>query len=158
MMPLRGNVDTRLKKALDGELDAVVLAAAGLRRLGHEEYATVALPILPAPGQGALGVQAAAGAGPVHETLAALHHEATARAVVAERALLAALEGGCSTPIGAHAEIDGDEIRLQGVVAALDGSRVLRDEAIGTEPVELGRKLADALRARGAEEILDGNA
>ena len=155
LMPLRGNVDTRLGKALSGELDAVVLAAAGLRRLGHEEHATVALPILPAPGQGALGVQAAADAGPVHETLAMLHHEQTARAVIAERAMLAELEGGCSTPIGALAEVDGSMIRLQGVVASLDGTRVVRDEARGQDSVALGRQLGKALRQQGAGEILD---
>jgi len=158
LMPLRGNVDTRLGKALSGELDAVVLAAAGLRRLGHAEHATVPLPILPAPGQGALGVQAAADAGPVHEALAILHHEPTAQAVVAERAMLAALEGGCSTPIGALAQVDGELIRMEGVVASLDGTRVLRAEASGTEPLALGQRLADMLRQQGAAEVLDEQA
>jgi len=157
LLPLRGNVDTRMNKALCGELDAVVLAAAGLRRLGHAEHATVPLPILPAPGQGALGIQAALSAGEVLEVLGRLHHRATATAVIAERSLLRELEGGCSTPVGAHAEVDGDTCSLRAVVASLDGKRVLRADAVGTEPVALGIEVANALRAQGADEVLDGN-
>ena len=155
LLPLRGNVDTRLNKALSGEMDAVVLAAAGLRRLGHEAHARIALPILPAPGQGALGIQAAATAGPVLELLALLHHEPTARAVAAERSMLLALGGGCSTAVGALAEIDGDRCRLSGVVASQDGKRVLRAQAAGGDPIAVGREVADALLERGAKEILD---
>ncbi|MHC4953360.1 MAG: hydroxymethylbilane synthase [Planctomycetota bacterium] len=155
LMPLRGNVDTRMNKALSGELDGVVLAAAGLRRLGHEQHARVALPILPAPGQGALGIQASATAGPVLELLALLHHEPTARAVAAERSLLLALGGGCSTAVGALAEIEGDNCQLKGVVASQDGTRVLRAEAGGTDPIAVGRVVADTLLEQGAREILD---
>jgi len=157
LVPLRGNVDTRLEKALSGELDGVVLAAAGLRRLGHAAYATVPLPILPAPGQGALGIQAAESAGPVIEVLGGLHHVPTATAVIAERSLLRELEGGCSTPIGAYATVDGETCSLRGVVASLDGTRVLRAEAEGEDPVAVGREVAHALREQGAEELLDGN-
>jgi hydroxymethylbilane synthase len=158
MLPLRGNVDTRLQKALSGELDGVVLAAAGLRRLGHAAHATVALPILPAPGQGALGIQAAESSGPVLDALGLLHHRPTATAVIAERALLLDLGGGCSTPVGAHAELDGSSCRLRAVVASLDGKRVLRAEAVGEDPVALGRAVAGGLRRQGAQELLDGNA
>lgn len=157
LVPIRGNVDTRMNKALSGELDGVVLAAAGLRRLGHAKYATVPLPILPAPGQGALGIQAAKSAGPVLHTLGLMHDRDTATAVIAERSLLLQLEGGCSTPVGAHAEVEGSECTLRGVVASLDGSRVLRADATGNEPVALGVEVANALRDQGAEEILDGN-
>ena len=157
LMPLRGNVDTRMNKALSGELDGVVLAAAGLRRLGHADHATVPLPILPAPGQGALGIQAAASAGDVIDALRRLHHVDTASAVTAERSLLFELEGGCSTPVGAHADVDGDVCKLRGVVASLDGKRVLRAEGEGRDPLALGKEVADALRAQGAEELLNGN-
>jgi len=157
LVPIRGNVDTRMNKALSGELDGVVLAAAGLRRLGHAEHATVPLPILPAPGQGALGIQAAESAGPVIHVLGLLHDVATATAVIAERSMLLELEGGCSTPVGAHAQVDGESCALQGVVASLDGKRVLRAEAFGADPVAVGLDVANALRRQGAEELLDGN-
>jgi len=157
LVPIRGNVDTRMNKALSGELDGVVLAAAGLRRLGHADHATVPIPILPAPGQGALGIQAAESAGPVIHVLGLLHDRDTATAVIAERTMLLELEGGCSTPVGAHAQIDGESCTLHGVVASLDGKRVLRAQAIGTDPVAVGLEAANALRRQGAEELLDGN-
>jgi len=89
--------------------------------------------------------------------LSQLHHEVTASAVTAERSLLFELEGGCSTPVGAHAEIDGDRCKLRAVVASLDGKRVLRADGEGRDPLALGKEVADALRAQGAEELLNGN-
>jgi len=148
VVPLRGNVDTRIRKAQSGELDAVILAAAGLKRLGRGEVIDSYLDILPAPAQGALGVQTTV-AGAVE--VAGLHDEATARAVLAERTLLNVLEGGCSVPVGAHS--DGSTLRA--CVAAIDGSRVLTAEASGDDPVALGRQVARLLLEQGAQEVLD---
>ena len=157
---LRGNVQTRLRKLDDGEHDAIVLAAAGLRRLGLEARIARALDApawLPAPGQGAIAMQARAGDAAVADALALLHHAPTHAAVTAERALLAALDGGCQVPIGALVVQSGNGATLHGLVASLDGTRVVR----GAEPVprdapELaGRRLAASLRARGADAILD---
>jgi hydroxymethylbilane synthase len=156
VLPLRGNVDTRLRKAFTGEVDAVVLAAAGLKRLGRQDVIADHLDFLPAPAQGALGIQARADAGGVLAALGALHHAATARCVTAERELLHALGGGCSVPVGAHAEIlEGGALRLRGLVAAVDGSRVERAEGQDEDPVALGRAVARRLREQGAQEILD---
>ena len=155
--PLRGNVDTRVNKALTGELDAVVLAAAGLRRLGKAEVIADRLDFLPAPAQGALGVQARSDATDVLAALrAALHDETTAACARAERELLHVLEGGCSVPVGALAirEASG-ALWLRALVAAVDGSRVLQADARGEDPVELGRRVAERLRQLGAQEILD---
>jgi len=153
-------VDTRVRKALTGELDAVVLAAAGLRRLGKADVIAERLDFLPAPAQGALGVQARADASEVLATLrAVLHDEATAACARAERELLHVLEGGCSVPVGALAvrETAGG-LWLRAVVAAIDGSRVIEADARGEEPVDLGRRVAQRLRELGAQEILDAAA
>lgn len=149
IVPLRGNVDTRMKKAESGEIDGVVLAAAGLHRIGRQDAIVEYLDILSAPGQGALAIQTTdAGAA----VMAVLHDEATAGNVAAERSLLAALEGGCSVPIGGLAKGD----LLLGCVAAPDGSRVLEAQAEGDDPIALGREVARLLREQGAGEILDG--
>jgi len=160
--PVRGNVDTRLRKVADGELDAVVLARAGLARLGRLAEATEVLDplqVLPAPAQGALAVECRAD-DDVRDLLAGLD-DADARATVtAERSLLAALEAGCTAPVGAHAEVaegdDGLEIFLRGVVAAIDGSDAVRLSA--TAPLHdaegLGRRLAAELLAVGATTLL----
>ncbi|MHC4408086.1 MAG: hydroxymethylbilane synthase [Planctomycetota bacterium] len=153
--PLRGNVDTRVSKALDGDLDAVVLAAAGLRRMGREGVPHSLLDMLPAPAQGALGVQAAAAAGPVHEALHVLHDERTALAVAAERSLLSELGGGCSTPVGALAVLRESSIHLRAVVATTDGKRVLTSDGQSEDPVGLGIEVASRLFEQGAKEILD---
>ena len=155
--PLRGNVDTRVRKALEGELDAVVLAAAGLRRLGRAEVIAETLDaFLPAPAQGALGIQTRADNDEVLAALAVLHCDATARCVTAERALLNVLEGGCSVPVGALGQVDEQGVvHLRGLVAAVDGSRVLRAEARGWDPRALGEDVAEKLREQGAQEILD---
>lgn len=156
---LRGNVQTRLRKLDDGDHDAIVLAAAGLRRLDMQARITRALDApawLPAPGQGAVAIQARAADDAVAAALTLLHHAPTHRAVTAERALLASLEGGCQVPIGALVVGAGPAATLHGLVASLDGTRVVR----GTMPVPpedpqvAGRRLAAALIARGAGAIL----
>jgi len=160
--PVRGNVDTRLRKVADGELDAVVLARAGLVRLGRLAEATEVLDplqVLPAPAQGALAVECRAD-DDVRHLLAGLD-DADARATVtAERSLLAALEAGCTAPVGAHAEVaegdDGLEIFLRGVVAAIDGSDAVRLSATGPlhDAEGLGRRLAAELLTVGATTLL----
>ena len=151
---LRGNVPTRVRKVDDGEVDAAILAAAGLRRLGMAERAASLLDApgwLGAAGQGAIAVQARADDSLVVATLAALHHAPTAWSVEAERSLLAALEGGCQVPIGAAVR-DGV---LYAMVADTDGHRVVRGaRALGGDAAADGRALAAELRAGGAEEIL----
>lgn len=160
ILRIRGNVGTRVAKLERGDFDAILLAAAGLQRLGRAPRAAVH-PLdppdwLPAPGQGALAVECRAGD---EETLAALRgiDDAGARAETdAERALLTALEGGCQVPLGALARRQAAEIRLWAFVGSPDGRRVVRGEASGPadDPHALGRRLADDLRRRGAEEIL----
>ncbi|TAM56619.1 hydroxymethylbilane synthase [bacterium] len=156
---LRGNVDTRLRKLTAGEADAIVLANAGLRRLGvAARYTWLFDPaeMTPAVAQGALAVECRAGA-PVAQTLrAALNDDASERCVRAERALLRVLEGGCQVPVGAHATLDGERLRLHAVIASLDGTRVVRESAEGPagEPERVGVALARQLLAAGGEAIL----
>lgn len=157
---LRGNVNTRLRKLEEGEFDAVIMAAAGIRRLGlsepHEEILSVER-ILPASGQGALGLEYATERSDLAGLLGFMDHAATRLCVTAERAFLAALEGGCQAPIAAHAVLkDADTIRLDGLVAALDGSRIIRADLDGpaTLAAELGKELANRLRCQGADDIL----
>ncbi|MGH8634402.1 MAG: hydroxymethylbilane synthase [Burkholderiales bacterium] len=157
--PLRGNVTTRLRKLDEGAYDAVILAAAGLKRLGLEDRITRLLPpseSLPAPGQGALGLECLARRSDLVEALAALNHAATARCVAAERAFSRALSGSCNVPLGAYAEADGRNIRLRGFVAAPDGSRMVSGELKGAagDPEALGVTLAKGLKVQGASEIL----
>jgi hydroxymethylbilane synthase len=154
---IRGNVDTRVRKVREGEFDAVVLAAAGIRRLGLEEAVTEWLPastLLPAPGQGALAVQCRAGNDPVVELLAALD-DPTARAeTTAERAFLRALGGGCAAPVAARAAATAPgAVRMDGLVASLDGREVVRVQGEG-EPAALGERLAREALDAGAEAIL----
>jgi len=157
--PLRGNVTTRLRKLDAGDYDAVILAAAGLKRLGLDDRITRLIPpseSLPAPGQGALGVECLARRTDLLEWLGALHHAATARCVAAERAFSRALSGSCNVPLGAYAEAEGGELRLRGFVGAPDGSRVVSGALKGParDPEALGATLAEGLRAQGAGEIL----
>ncbi len=156
---LRGNVDTRLRKLRQGLVDALVLAAAGLVRLGKEPPGLFFLPpevCLPAPGQGALGVEARAGGGFLEEVCRSLDDPAARAAVTAERSFLAALGGGCQVPVGALASLEAGRLRLRGRVLSRDGSRLVEGEAWGDpeKPRELGEELARELLARGAEEIL----
>lgn len=165
---IRGNVDTRVRKALDplGSYDAILLAQAGLERLGHSEVISQILPLdvmLPAPGQGALAVQCLDEAA-LRELLAPLDHLPTRCAVLAERAFLAALGGGCSVPVAAYSTVQGSELHLQGRIVSLDGLRRV-DVASATTLVEgsevkaaaaLGQQLAEMALQQGASTILEG--
>ncbi len=159
IVPLRGNVDTRIGKMEAGETDAIILAAAGLNRLGIGERIRSKIPadvLLPAIGQGALGLEVRSDDEATIGMLRFLNHGPTESAVRAERALLKELEGGCQVPIAGFARINNGKIRLRGMVAELDGSRIIRDEVTG-DPVEaedLGRSLAHRLIEAGADRIL----
>jgi hydroxymethylbilane synthase len=157
--PLRGNVTTRLGKLDEGRYEALVLAAAGLVRLGLGARITALLDpetSVPAPGQGALALECRAERGDVIAWLAPLNDEAAARCVAAERAFSRALAGSCNVPLGAYAELRGGRLRLRGVVGAPDGSRIVGGalEGEGAEPEALGAALAERLRREGAGEIL----
>jgi hydroxymethylbilane synthase len=155
---LRGNVDTRLRKLTEGEYDGIILAYAGVKRLGLAHRVTQVLPVdfsLPAIAQGALGLETRVADEHTNGLIAFLHHPPTHRAVAAERAFLRTLEGGCQVPIAAHATVDGDRISLTGLVASVDGSRVITGTAMSSDdPICLGATLARDLAARGATEIL----
>jgi hydroxymethylbilane synthase len=152
VVPMRGNVDTRLRKLSEGECDAVVLARAGLARLGRLEAAGGALDAVPAAGQGALLIEGRAG----DDRVAALTDAAALAAVSAERALVRELGATCHTPIGAHAALDGGELVLRAWLGLPDGSAWLRDERRGpaAEPEALGREVGERMRAAGADELL----
>jgi len=156
---LRGNLDTRLRKLDEGVYDAIVLAAAGLRRLGLAGRIRALFQpgqMLPAIGQGALGIELRADNEALRERLAFLHHPPTAVAVEAERACLLRLEGGCQVPIGAHAEVEAGQVRITGLVASLDGRRLIREELSGpiAEAAALGTALAERILERGGDVIL----
>ena len=156
---LRGNVNTRLAKLDAGEFDAIILAAAGLIRLGFQTRIAAFLPVsqsLPANGQGAVGIECRSDDLAVRALLAPLEHSATRQAVLAERAMNRALQGGCQVPIGAFAEIDGDQLHLRGLVGQLDGQHILQAEVRGAaaDGEALGQQLADKLLAQGAGAIL----
>jgi hydroxymethylbilane synthase len=156
---LRGNVDTRLRRLREGRFDAILLAMAGLTRLGRASEATEALDprvFVPAPGQGAIALECRADDAGVRDAVAPLDHPPTARAVEAERAFLAALGGGCNVPLGAHATASGSAFELVAFVAAEDGHDLLRGERRGDEPLALGRTLAEELLARGARTLVGG--
>ncbi len=158
MRDIRGNVDTRLRKLQEGRYEAIILAQAGLLRLGLMKHATQILPLdlmLPAVGQGALGIEARAD-DDACEALACLDHRATRAAVKAERAMLAALHGGCMAPIAAWGRIEGKQLVLTGRVLDPAGTRKLEAERAGTEEEAeaLGRSVADALLAKGAAELI----
>ena len=159
ILDLRGNVDTRLRKLREGAFEAILLAVAGLTRLGRQAEISEALDpetLLPAPGQGAIALECRVHDIEVGEAVAPLHHPATEAAVVAERAFLAALGGGCNVPLGAYAVQDAGSLWLRALVARVDGSALLRGEQRGTLPSELGRALAEELRARGAADLMRG--
>ena len=157
--PLRGNVDTRLAKLDRGEYAAIVLAYAGLRRLGLADRARSVLPIeesMPAPGQGALGIECLSTRADLQALLAPLADTATSACVHAERAVNRALGGDCTIPLGAFADQQGPRLRLRALVAAPDGRRVVRAEELGdfSDPEGLGRRVAERLRSQGADQIL----
>ncbi|MGL5763988.1 MAG: hydroxymethylbilane synthase [Plesiomonas shigelloides] len=156
---LRGNVGTRLSKLDHGEYDAIILAAAGLRRLGLEARIRARLSVqqsLPAVGQGAIGIECRLDDARVRALLAPLNHADTADRVVAERAMNNRLQGGCQVPIGSYAELTGDQLYLRALVGAPDGSRLLQAEIRGprTEAEQLGSALAEQLLDAGAGSIL----
>lgn len=157
--PIRGNVDTRLRKLQEGVVGALIMAAAGLHRAGFTDRITEYLDpeyCLPAPGQGALAIEIRSRDSEIGMVVSKLHDPITALEVQAERALLAKLEGGCQVPIGAHAVHDNGYLHLTGLIASPDGTRVIRYEAEG--PVNraraLGEQVADWLLAHGGAEIL----
>ena len=156
---LRGNVETRLSKLDQAEFHAIILAVAGLVRLGLEQRIRSRLDIddsLPAPGQGALGIECLAREREVLALVGALADAAATACVRAERAVSRALGGSCALPLGAYAEVDGDGLQLRALVASADGGRVLRARVAGpsADPEALGRQAAAELRARGAIEVL----
>ena len=158
-LTLRGNVETRLAKLDRGEFDAILLAAAGLKRLGLAGRIRSLLSpeeCLPAPGQAALGIECLADRADLRALLGALQHDATAACVRAERAVSLALGGSCTVPLGAFATLEGERLRLTALVAAPDGKRAARVECAGpvAEPEALGAKAAAELLSRGAQAIL----
>jgi len=159
LQDLRGNVDTRIRKLGEGACDAILLAVAGLERLGRRGEATEILEpdlFLPAPGQGAIALECREDDGAVVAAVAPLDHPDTARAVAAERALLAGLQGGCNVPLGAYAVREEGDVRLTGFVARPDGSGLLRGQARDRDPLRAGAALAEQLLARGAGQLMRG--
>ncbi|MBC8418685.1 MAG: hydroxymethylbilane synthase [Desulfobacterales bacterium] len=159
LVPLRGNVDTRLRKLESGDLHAVILATAGLRRLGLSARITQIIPfdqVLPAIGQGALGLEVRRNDAQTINLLDFLNHEPTKIAVSAERAFLKELEGGCQVPIAGLARLDGNELHFEGMVAELDGTKIFKEATIGVgeQAEEIGIASARRLLASGADRIL----
>ncbi|HWM64557.1 MAG TPA: hydroxymethylbilane synthase [Solirubrobacterales bacterium] len=157
---LHGNVDTRLRKLAEGELDAIVLAAAGLRRLGREDEVSFAIPaelMTPAAGQGALVLQARADDAANVEAASAIGDETALRELTAERAVVALLDATCASPIGVHARVEGERLEIDAFVGLPDGSEWIRDRVEGDadEPAAAGALLAERLLATGARDILD---
>jgi len=158
MHPLRGNVDTRLRKLAEGEYDAIILAAAGLHRLGKTELVRQVIPpeiMCPAAGQGALGIEIRAGDTATRQHLAFLDNADARAATTCERALLGKLGGGCQVPIGAAAEIRQGRLHLDAILAHPDGSKLLRESRDGDDPVRLGYEVGETLLRRGGDAILD---
>jgi hydroxymethylbilane synthase len=158
--PLRGNVDTRLRKLEQGEYDAIILAAAGLKRLGKTELVKQIIPaeiMCPAAGQGALGIEIREGDSATHQHLEFLNDPAARAATTCERALLNRLGGGCQVPIGAFAEMRNGKLHLEAIVADPDGSKLLRESRDGdlNDPEALGNEVGEALLSRGGCEILE---
>lgn len=159
IVDLRGNVDTRLRKLDEGQMDAIILAAAGLERLGHADRIREIIPTtvcLPAVGQGALAIECRSDNKEVREMLAFLNDLPTKQATDAERAFLGLIEGGCQVPIGVHAEVENNNVKIEAVIASLDGSKVLRNNITGpaVNAADLGRKLGQQMLAEGGEQIL----
>jgi hydroxymethylbilane synthase len=159
VQPLRGNVQTRLRKLDEGQYAAIILAAAGLKRLGLGERIRGIISSdesLPAVGQGALGFECRADRADLIALLQPLHHPETAACVLAERALSRSLGGSCQVPLGGFAEVRNGKLRMRGFVASPDGKRMMQSELIGdiADPEALGIKIADELRAQGADVIL----
>jgi len=159
ILPLRGNVNTRLRKLDEGEYDAIILASAGLIRLGFEERISDFITTdfsLPAIGQGAIGIECRIEDERVNELLKPLHDADTADCVLAERAMNHRLEGGCQVPIGGHAVLEGDQLSMRGLVGTPDGNHIIRAESSASRDQAeiLGVEVAEALLHQGAREIL----
>ena len=155
---LRGNVDTRLRKLAEGEYDAVILAAAGLNRLGKTDLVKQVIPrdvMCPAAGQGALGIEIRAGDAATRELLAFLDDPNARASTTCERALLNRLGGGCQVPIGAAAEVRNGVVHLDAIVANPDGSKILRESRDGADPEKLGNEVGETLLRRGGDAILE---
>jgi hydroxymethylbilane synthase len=160
VVELHGNVDTRLRRLADGDLDAIVLAAAGLRRLGREHEAAFKIPIeqmTPAAGQGALVLQTRTADESTTAAVGVLGDQTALRELTAERATVAVLEASCTTPVGVHAKVDGDSIAIDAFLGLPDGSEWIRDRVEGgaDQSAETGMLLGQRLLAAGAREILD---
>jgi hydroxymethylbilane synthase len=156
--PLRGNVDTRLRKLEAGEYDAIILAAAGLSRLGKAQFVRQVIPVevmTPAAGQGALAIEIRRGDTATGAQIAFLDDAAARASTTCERALLNKMGGGCQVPIGAFAEVQGGRLVLNALVARPDGSRVLRETREGDDPVRLGEEVGETLLKRGGDAILE---
>jgi len=154
---LRGNVDTRLRKLDEGQYDAIVLAAAGLRRLGWQDRIRELIPVevmCPAVGQGALAIETRDDSGAAYDVARKLDHTDTRIAVTAERAMLEVLGGGCQVPVGGFAYLEKGVIHMRAIVASPDGSHVVRAELSGVDPLRTGASLGRNLLEQGAEEIL----
>ncbi|RAQ38633.1 hydroxymethylbilane synthase [Arthrospira sp. O9.13F] len=156
---IRGNLNTRLQKLDEGQYDAIILAVAGLKRLGMADRIHQVIPAeisLHAVGQGALGIECREGDTEILEVVKALEHTATAQRCHSERAFLRELEGGCQVPIGVNTMVEGDRLTLTGMVASLDGKRLIKDTVTGqaSDAEQLGIQLAHQLKQQGAEEIL----
>ncbi len=156
---IRGNVITRLEKLDSGDFDCIILAAAGLKRLGFEARIHQIIPkqiSLHAVGQGALGIECKSDNQDVLNIINVLNDETTSKRCLAERSFLRELEGGCQVPIGVNSEVEGDLIYLTGMVASLDGKTLIKDESSGTldDPEKVGKELAKKLKAKGADKIL----
>ena len=160
LVELRGNVPSRIKKFLESDWDAIILARAGVERLKLNKYISSIIKtdiMLPAVGQGALGIEIRVDNKLVNEVVKSIHHENTYKAVLAERALLKTLEGGCQVPIGAFAEVKQNGLLIDALVGSLDGSITYRKKIRGSKnhPEKVGKKLADDLLKAGAKIILD---
>jgi hydroxymethylbilane synthase len=158
IQPLRGNVDTRLRKLASGDYDAIILAAAGLNRLGKTEFVRQVIPVetmCPAAGQGALAIEIRAGDTAMAQYIKFLDNQSARVSTTCERALLKKLGGGCQVPIGAFAEIRGGRLHLQAVVADPDGTTVLRESRDGSDPIQLGEIVGDVLLQQGGQAILN---
>jgi hydroxymethylbilane synthase len=155
---IRGNVDTRLRKLDEGQFDAIVLAVAGLNRLGWSARITEHIPVevmCPAVGQGSLAIETRADQGAGMQACLQLDHLSTHAAITAERAVLAVLGGGCQVPIGAHATLEDGTIHLRAIVISPDGTRMVKRESYGVDALRLGTALGEELLANGAREILE---
>jgi len=160
VVEIRGNVDTRIRKMDDGHCEGIIMAAAGIERLGLQEHITEYLnetQMLTAPGQGAIAIEIRKEDNEILEVLSVLNHEQSAICVNAERSFLNRLEGGCQIPFAAHATLDGDNLTVEGLVATLDGRKIQRAKIIGNskDAIQLGIDLANSIQDNGGYEILE---